>query len=86
MSASRRRAPEALLIAVVLLLLGPWGDGDDARANTPLRSRPPGIHVELEGPVSVSGTTPFPLDALPPGSYRLRTGGIGMPTAGSEKM
>ena len=42
-----------------------------------LDSYPPGVHVRVSGRVGLAGVTPLPLDALPPGSYRIEAKGRG---------
>jgi hypothetical protein len=42
-----------------------------------LASKPPQVHVEVRGRVSLAGVTPLPLDDLPPGDYRLEAQGLG---------
>ncbi len=48
-------------------------------ASPQLESNPPGVHVDIQGPVSVSGATPLPLEDLPAGDYRLEVTGWGFP-------
>lgn len=42
-----------------------------------LQSSPEGALVRIEGPITLSGTTPFPLEGLPSGTYRLDAQGPG---------
>jgi hypothetical protein len=54
-----------------------------ARSEEPalLETTPAGAYLSIEGAVSLAGTAPLPIDALPPGEYRLWAEGPGLAAA-----
>lgn len=65
------RGGAALLVPLLFFPVSSLG------AATRLESSPGEALVRIQGPVSLSGTTPFPLEGLPAGSYRLDAQGSG---------
>lgn len=44
-----------------------------------LAADPPGAHLAIRGPVTLSGAAPLPIGDLPEGEYELRADGFGLP-------